>query len=201
MKEENDKTPVGQSSDSSGTQGSGNDDKVAFASFQKALHEKKLAQEKLTSTEQELKVLREEKLQREGKNDQLLEEYRGTIKQISGELTSVKSNYAWSTLTGEIKREAMKSGCTDPDKLIKLMDDQDLKSLSENVGEDFSINKESLKGVIDKNKKDNFFLFKDSSKSMATGNPTTKKIDTNEGKSLKDLTTDEIKELYKKQGK
>lgn len=199
MEKEN-HAPAEQPSKSSGD--AGEKGKVAYESFQKVLGEKKQTQEKLSSAEAELKALREEKLQREGKSQELIDEYRKTIEKLSSDLKDTKNNYAWSTVKKEIRTEAEKHGCTDSEKLIRLMDNDDLKTLSENIGDDFSINKESLKNVIEKNKKDNFFLFSSAGKTFVTGNPNPKSPEPEKKqKDLKEMTTDEIKSLYKQQYK
>ena len=165
---------------------------VDYSSYQKALTEKKNVQAKLTSYEQELNELREEKMKREGKTEELLNSYQKKIAELEGELGTTKKSYAWNTLTGAIKREALKNGCTDPEKLIRLMDDSDLRSIE--VGEDFSISSESLSGVIEKNKKENFFLFETPKKLAANGMPSTK-IEDNK-RDLSKLSIEELKELH-----
>ena len=76
------------------------------------------------------------------------------------------------------------------------MSDDDLKSIE--IGENFSIDNESLKNVIEKSKTDNYFLFKTSSKSVANGNPSKKIDDSSKLKDLSKLSDDELTEMYKK---
>ena len=168
--EKEQKSPVEQASDASGKDEK--KDFVAYESFQKAVSEKKNAQEKLSKYEQELQQLREEKLQREGKNEELIQTYKQRYEETNKRLEETNKKYAWSTLTGSIEREAIKHGCTDPKKLIRLMDDDDLRSID--VGENFKINGDSLERLIEKSKKDNHFLFKTTPPLAANGNPTTK---------------------------
>lgn len=193
MKEQ-EKDPVDQTDKASGD--ADKKDSVSFDSFQKALKEKKAAQSKLTEYEKELEKLRVEKLEAEGKKDELISSYKKRLDELESKVKQKDQMYAWTTLTGEIKREAMKVGCKDPDKLIRLLSDDDLKSIE--VGEDFRINNDSLKEVIEKSKKENYFLFESSTKQVANGVPS-KKAPEEPQKELSKMSLDEIKELYKKQ--
>jgi len=197
MEQDNIKAPVEQAEKASGE--TEKKDHVAYESYQKVLKEKKSFQSRLSEYEAKLQQLQEEKLSAEGKKDELIDTYRSQLNDYKSKLDSTQKTYAWNTLTGEIKREAMKHGCTDPDKLIRLMDDNDLKSIE--IGEDFSINTESLKTVIEKNKQENFFLFKNTPKVSANGNPSTKQVVENDKNDLSKLSMEEIRELYKKQYK
>lgn len=193
MEKEN-QAPVEQSTDTSGEVEQSGKDSVSLSSYQKVLKEKKARDAKLSEYEAKLQKLEEERLEKDGKLQELLESYKKKTTELETRLEKTNKQYAWSTLTGEIKREALKFGCKDPDKLIKLMSDDDLRTIE--VGENFSINPASLKEVIEKNKKENFFLFDSSPKQAAPGIPSTKieKPD----KSLKDMSLDELKDMYKK---
>jgi hypothetical protein len=196
MSNEN-QAPVEQSDATSGVSDKVND-AVSYESYKKALNEKKNYQAKLSEYEQEVQRLREEKMSAEGKKDELLSTYQKKVQDLSEKLDKTTKHYAWNTLTGEIKREAMKHGCTDPDKLIRLMDDEDLRSIE--IGENFTIDNKAIEQVIEKNKKDNFFLFKTAGKPIANGIPNTKPVDDSK-EDLSKLSLDElkqrVKELYK----
>ena len=78
------------------------------------------------------------------------------------------------------------------------MSDDDLRELSQNINEDFTIDQSALKNVIEKNKKENFFLFESSSKTTVNGNPNKKPIDEVRVKDLGKLSLEELKELHAK---
>lgn len=195
MKDEN-QAPVEQPENSSGNEGK--KDTVAYDSYAKLLNEKKSVQSKLSEYEARMQKLEEEKLQAEGNKDELLNKYRGQLDEMSKKLETTSKNYAWNTLTGEIKREAMKHGCINPDKLIRVMDDSTLESIR--VGDDFSIDQESLSMAIESAKKDNDFLFRNPSKPFSPGKPSNKPIEEKE-EDIKKLSIDELKERYKKLNK
>lgn len=191
MVEENQNAPVGQSEETSGNSEK-KADSVAYESYMKALNEKKNAQAKLSEYEQELQKLREEKLEREGKIEELNTQYRSERDQYKSELEKTKQQYAWNSLTNSIKAEASKHGCLDTDLLIKAIEDDDLKRI--NVGEDFSIDMDSLSSVIADTKKKRPMLFKNTSVPVANGTPNTKPKPKN---NLKDMSLDELREAYK----
>lgn len=200
MENENQNDPVDQSANAGGNVESdgknNNSDVVDYNSFKKAVDEKKLFQSRLQETEAELSKLREADMKRKGKTDELLTQKEQRIKELEAKLENTSKTYVWSTIEGEIKREAIKQGCKNPDKFIRLMSDDDLKNLSQHVGEDFKIAPDALKETVSKNKTDNYFLFSDSSKKVVTGNPNTKVDDV--PTDLSKLSLDELRELHKK---
>lgn len=192
MENENKETPVEQTNQASGETSK---DQVAYETFQKVLSEKKNVQSKLSEYEAKLQALEEEKLQRDGKKDELLENYKKRASELEAKFNKTQQTYAWNTLTGEIKREAAASGCLNPDKLIKLMSEEDLNSIE--VGENFSVNRETIKEVIERNKKENSFLFSQGNKVIANGIPNTNKPTASNGKNINNMSWDEAKELAK----
>lgn len=190
--EEQQQAPVEQPANASGE--AEKKDHVSFDSYQKLLREKKNFQAKYSELEGQIATLRQEKDLAEGNKDKVIEELRKQNQSLKSEYESTKKTYAWSVLTGEIKREAIKNGCKDPEKLLRLMSDDDLRSLE--IGDNFDINPASLKDLIEKNKKENHFLFESSSKSVAPGQVGVK-APIKEEKKLKDMTLEELKSAYK----
>ena len=140
MEKENQNVPVEQPTNAGGNGGSEKQDFVEYGSFKKALDEKKRAQDSLTEAHGVLEKLREADMKRKGKTDELLTAKEKRIAELETKLDKLGKNYTWSTLTGEVKREVISSGCKNPEKLIKLMSDDDLRELSQNINEDFAIN-------------------------------------------------------------
>jgi len=196
MENENQNVPVEQPSNAGGVNGNDSKDFVKFDSYKKALDEKKRAQDDAMQMRDELEKFREQDMKRKGKTDELLNAKDKRIAELESLIKTKDQTYTWSSLTKEIKTEAIKSGCKNPEKLIKLMSDDDLKELSQNINDDFTINGEALKNVIEKNKQENYFLFESSNKKVVNGNPTTKIED--DAKDLSKLSLDELKALHKK---
>lgn len=184
--------PAGQTDDASG-KSEKTSESVAYDTYRKSVNAEKNAKARAAELESELLKIRQEKDLAEGNKDKVIDDLRKRYESLEGEFKKTKTTYAWSTLTGEIKREAIRNGCKDPDKFIRLMDDEDLRAIE--VGEDFSISKDSLEKVITKGKKDNFFLFEGGNKIAANGTPSTRAPV--EEKNLKDLSLDELKAKYK----
>lgn len=190
---EHEKAPVEQSENTGGDSDKSKDS-VSYESYQKALKEKKTFQSKATEYETLIEQLRQEKAMAEGNKDEVINTLKKQTEELKAKLDKTTKTYAWSTLTGEVKREAMRHGCKDPEKLIRLMSDDDLRSIE--IGENFSISGDSLKELIEKNKKENHFLFESSSKQAAQGTPG-KQPPVEPKKQLKDMTVEELRSMYK----
>ena len=98
-----------------------------------------------------------------------------------------QKTYGWNTVKEKISLEAVKHGCTNPEKLIRLMDDSDLEAIQ--IGENFSVDMESVRKVVEKNKEENSFLFKSATPMPANGTPSNKVVQ-------KDKTEEEIYAAY-----
>lgn len=190
---EQDQAPVEQTDSTSGESVKAKDS-VSFDSHQKLLKEKKSLLSKYSELESMVSKLSQEKDMAEGNKDKVIDELKKQNQQIKSDFEKTKQTYTWSTLTSEIKREAAKNGCKDPDKLLRLMSDEDLRSLE--IGEDFSIDSGSLKELIEKNRKENHFLFDSSIKQTVAGIPS-KKPPVEQEKSIKELSLDELRAAYK----
>lgn len=190
---EQDQAPVEQTDSTSGESVKAKDS-VSFDSHQKLLKEKKSLLSKYSELESMVSKLSQEKDMAEGNKDKVIDELKKQNQQIKSDFEKTKQTYTWSTLTSEIKREAAKNGCKDPDKLLRLMSDEDLRSLE--IGEDFSIDSGSLKELIEKNRKENHFLFDSSIKQTVAGIPS-KKPPVEQEKSIKELSLDDLWAAYK----
>lgn len=191
--EEQQQAPVEQSETASGVTEE-KKDSVSLDSHRKLLGEKKSLQARYQELENQFLAIKQEKDLAEGNKDKVIEELRKQNSTIKSEFEKTKQTYTWNVLTGEIKREAIRNGCKDPDKLIKLIPDEDLRSLE--IGENFSIDGNSLKELIEKRKKEDHFLFESSSKSVVAGQPGVK-APVAPDKKLNEMSLEELKALYK----
>lgn len=144
------------------------EDKVSYESYKKVLGEKKNASEKLAQMQAELEKLREEKLVAEGNKDQLLEDYKKKFEDTKALLEEKDKKFAWQKISSTIKTEALKHGCLNPDKLIRLMSDEQLNKIE--MSENFEINNDSVNQVLEEAIKENNFLFK-KQMNIADGGP------------------------------
>ena len=127
------------------------EDTVAYSTHKKLLAEKKNLQAKYEEIEKKFNSIHEEKLQNEGKKDELLEAYKQKINDYESKF----SNFAFSTVANNVALEAKEMGCVDHDALIKLVD---LSSL--NVGDNFAVDKDEVKTMLENVKKEKPYLFK-----------------------------------------
>lgn len=175
MEENEKKTPVEQPEQASGEPEQTTDskqDQVAYETYQKVLKEAKAAKERAKRADEleaQLRQREEEELEKKGNYEELLARARDEANKYKDELKAHQQKYAWKTLTSKIELKAKEMGCKNPSKLILLMDNSDLKSIQ--IGDDLSIDNESLESVLEKAKKENDFLFGDSSKKFANGTP------------------------------
>jgi hypothetical protein len=196
MEESQENAPVEQPKESSGSEGKESKDFVKYESFQKLLGEKKGLQEKYHQTTEKMKELEEKLMEKDQDVQKQANYWKEKYEQTSKKLDDTQKSYTWTTLTSQVKSKAQELGCTNPDKLVRLMDDEDLRALSEEIGEDFKLNNDVLNGVLEKNKKENFFLFKDVAPKVANGMPKSKPED--KKFDPKKMSNEELKEAFKK---
>jgi len=125
---------------------------VAYESHKKLLSEKKNLQARFEVLEKQINNINEEKLSAEGKKDELLEAYK---KQLA-EKDNLINNFAYTSITKDVKLKAQTMGCVDTDALVKLID---LTSLN-NIGNDLSVDSEEATVMLEDSKKKYPFLFK-----------------------------------------
>lgn len=116
--------PVQEASGSTGdTQpvASGNDS-VKYDTYKKLLGEKKATDQRMRDLEQKLNSLEVEKMAAEGNKDELIEKLQDQARNLQDSLKKKDQAYAFATLGAQVKTEAAKMGCQDPDSLVKLMD-------------------------------------------------------------------------------
>lgn len=119
---------------------------------------------KMATSKEELEQLRTWKKDQEMAVEEKKGNYENVIKSLRDELTETKGalktkeqSFAWNSVENQIKQAAIKAECKNPEKLMKLIDKGDLKSLE--IGEDYSINSDDLNRLMEKAKKENDFLF------------------------------------------
>lgn len=187
--------PVVETPEASGSETK--EELIPYSTYKKALSEKRNVQSKMAEYETELKQFREEKLASEGKTTELLDSLRKENSRLMEESSKVKNNFAWNALTNSIKSKAVTQGLRPDrvDKFIRLMDDEDLKSIE--VDSSFNVNEDDLVRVLEKAKKDVPEFFAESFK-IADKLPTNKKTS---AKSIKDMTDAEIKQAIEDLGR
>ena len=154
-------------------------DKVSYDTYKKLLGEKKKRDAELSELSKKLKSFEEKELEQTGKHSELIDSLRSQLKEkeetlskLQGDLEAREKREAWNTVSSQIKEAALKEGCINPDKLLKLFDKNDLKAL-EVVEESGSVkvHSDDLKRLMEKARKENDFLFKKSVTNIADVTP------------------------------
>lgn len=186
----------GQTDEASGeSENKQHDNMVAYDSYKKVLSEKKNVQAKLAEYESKLKSYEESKMEQDGKQSELIQSLRSQLDEKESILKKKDQTYAWNTLTGQIKSEAIGLGCKSDkvDKLIRLLDDADLKSIE--VDSNYNVNRDDVKRVLESAKAEVPEFFNAGAK-IANVNPTNK-VEMPKAKGIKDMTRQELEEMYK----
>ena len=158
-----DQRPNGQTQDAAnGDQGSKSakdNDTVSYESYSKVVGANKGFQElnkklhsQLEEANERLKQHEQTIAEKEGRKDDVIEALRKENAEIKEKLTGTTKTYAGSVIKGQLKAEAIKHGCVNPDKLIKLLGTDELNGID--INDDFTINADDLERVITKAKEE-----------------------------------------------
>lgn len=181
--------PVDQTQEASGVeenQQSQTEDVVKYESYKKVLSEAKTAKEKARQLEAELEAKRQAELEAQGNYQEIIDSLKRQKEELETKYKTTVEKSQWEKVTGSIKSEALKAGCLNPDKLIRLLDKQDFETLR---AEDGEIGAESLNQLMEKVKRENDFLFKKASVQVNDATPAS-------GVPRMDKTEDELFEDY-----
>jgi len=168
------------------------DDKVDYASFKRAVDEKKRGQEKIAELAEKVKLFEESELERKGNTDQIIKNLRTELETSRSELKNLKGATVMDKIESQIEKAAMKAGCKNPSKLLQLIDSADIKAME--IDENVKIHQDDLNRLIDKSKSENDFLFGKGTVKVVDGNP---KGEVKQ-KGLKELSPEEKKSLRAK---
>jgi hypothetical protein len=108
--------------------------------------------DEMTQLKEKLAKYEEEKLLKDQDREKVISTLQKEVNKYKSESMKTKSQFAYKEVTNQIKTEALKQGCINPEKLIKLLPEEDLKTLT--VDEQFNIDQDALKNIIEKAKKD-----------------------------------------------
>ena len=121
---------------------------AVLAKNRELLNEKKALATKIAELESLQKEAQNQKLEAEGRKDELIKSLREENKEIKSKLSKTQQSYNWTTVSNQIKEAAAGKGCKDPNALLKLLGSDDLNAIE--VDENFNVNQEDLDRVLDK---------------------------------------------------
>lgn len=173
-------------------------DTVAYESFKKSVEAEKKARERAQQLEAELSTYKTKELEAQGKYEEITQTLKQQLQEKELALKSERERYAWNTVTGAIKAEAMKHGCLDPNKLIRLLDKTDFETLRAENGE---IDSNSLASLMDRSKKDNSFLFNSPAVKFNDVTPRSGQPERQAVKSPKEMSKEELEKAILLLGK
>lgn len=153
----------GTSTSDSTNQGSDGvkDPKAVLAKNQELLAKNKSVSEKAKALEDELNRLKTEKMQAEGKKDELIE----ALKQQVSTSTKRHQELGWNLISSQVAIEAAKKGCVNVDTLMKVVD---FGSAAIDT-DSFKIAQEDVNIILEKAVKDHSYLFKSDTKKPKDG--------------------------------
>lgn len=173
-------------------------DTVAYESFKKSVEAEKKARERAQQLEAELSTYKTKELEAQGKYEEITQTLKQQLQEKELTLKQERERYAWNTVTGAIKTEAMKHGCLDPNKLIRLLDKTDFETLRAENGE---IDSTSLASLMDRSKKDNSFLFNSPAVKFNDVTPRSGQPERQAVKSPKEMSKEELEKAILLLGK
>lgn len=140
-----------------------------------------------------LEQFEQEKMQSEGKKDELIQKLKKQVDEFKNGLQDKTRKYADRMIKSQLKAEAAKAGCIDPDALIQIAN---LESLE--VSDDFDVSEDSVKGLLKDMQKAKPYLFQKEQPSIKDGSPNPKGGGKTVDKPIAKMTIEERKEVLLK---
>jgi hypothetical protein len=136
---------------------------------QRLLGEKKKEQEKRRELESRLTALEQEKLEAEGNKEELIKALKAQVGEVTRKYNQATVNYAEKLVSAQITQKAKDFGCIDTELLTKAIDINELE-----VGEDFSVDSQTLESQLLEIRKKKPYLFKNDAPKFRDGAPASK---------------------------
>lgn len=200
---ENPKDPSGMPTDASGDKlegktidqvPSGSVDKldtVAYSTFAKTVAQEKAAKARLAEVEERLKIAEAQKLEAEGKKDELITHYKTELEQLKEQRAKDIAEKTHQAISNQVVKKALESGCLDADLVTTLLDFSKLDvDQSNKVGED------SLSIALDRLKRDKPYLFSTKKAPIIDGAPATTQPQV-VPQSIDDMTVEQMEAVYR----
>lgn len=130
-------------------------DSVKYDTYKKLLGEKKAADQRARDFEERLSAAESDKMRSEGNTEALLLKIQEENANLKKSLTQKEQAFAYATLGSQVKTEAARMGCQDPDSLVKLMD---LKGIPVDP-ETFRADTDALRMMLESEKNTRPFYF------------------------------------------
>lgn len=126
-------------------------DGIAYDTYRKAVSQYKKASEKIAELETQLSAVAQEKMQAEGKKDELINALRKQTQELEAKYKQSQASYTWNVVGAQIKAELAARGVSNPEKALhyaKAVHRDDLATIQ--VGEDYTVERNDLQRFVDK---------------------------------------------------
>lgn len=192
MEQEVNQNPEGLTTQASGEVES---KQVSYDSFRKSVEAEKNARKRAQELESRLQEFERKDMEAKGEFEKLKQSLIQENESLKQTLKKKDETYLWERVTSGIKTEALKAGCANPDKLIKLLDRSDFESLQADA-DGYNLKQESLQALIEKAKKENDFLFT-KPEIKVNDLPPKSKVEKPKAKSPNEMNQNELAQAFK----
>ncbi|MFO0447765.1 MAG: hypothetical protein ACK52I_03585 [Pseudomonadota bacterium] len=169
---------------------SNSEDKVSYDTYKKTISQVKKLQAELKAREDLLEQEKQKTLEAEGNKDELISQLKSKVSELEKKTKETINSFAYVSLEAQVKAEAVKAGCIDPEAVMKLADLSEV----EVDPKTFRADGDAVTSVLEALKKDRPYLFSKGGPKINSQVPINK--GGGEQKSYKDMSTDELwKEL------
>jgi hypothetical protein len=142
---------------------------LAHENEKRKLKERKLKEE-LDGVQAKLKAIEDSKLQEQGQFKEAFEKAKKEAEDLKAMSKKQQATYAYKVVTSQVKEEAIKAGCVDPDAFIKLASANGLLNDLE-PDDEFNVKSEDVKAIVEKAQKNMTYLFGKQAPSVKDGIP------------------------------
>jgi hypothetical protein len=133
-------------------------DSVSYDTYRKTLSEVKKLKEQLRGMDDlatRLKDMEQDKMSAEGKKDEVITTLKAELEKTKKSEKSVFQRFAYKSLGDQVRVEATKQGCVDPEALMRLADLNDVEIDSET----FEADQEKLAQIVSEIKASKPYMF------------------------------------------
>ena len=172
---------------------SGVQDTVKYDTYKRVLSEKKKTDAKFTQMAEELEAMKQDKLQAEGKIQDLLASVTAERDGLKKKLADAHGAFATKSAMDVIVDEANKLGVASTGLLRKAVQDkiQDLE-----FDDEYRPNGEQVKMILSDLQREEPFLFSKDAPKIANHNPQPGGTGSGQGKALKDMSDEELNNVW-----
>lgn len=172
-------------------------DQVAYDTYSRVLGEKKRTASENAELKAQLDAYKQAEMESKGQQAEVIASLRTQLEKERATKEKLEKTYAWNSVVGQIKSEAVKHGCVDSDKFVKLLGQDQLSGIE--VGEDFTVNNEDLSRIIEQGIKDNSNIGLFQTKTVNINNVNASGVKKAAPKSIDEMSKEELEAEILKQ--